>query len=706
MSALTLQLNSQNHWLADGIDTVWNFQFSGGYIDPSHVKAYKKSPAGVRTELTVVPSTDLIGPYQLRIFPAVDAGYTLVIYRATPKDLPIVDFTDGGGVTEESLDIVAKQAVFVAAESADFLGVTTSEDLAALALSAGSSAGAASASASTAAAAAAAAVAAAVDAAASAASAADSETTALETINSLASSGGSGIIGWIQAGAGAVFRWVQDKLRESKSLEDFGAVGDNVVDDRAAILLALAYCRSVGAKLKVGAKAYYCSDSITISEGGALYLEGDAGPRNTPVDVERTSTFRFAAGKSGIIIADASGDGIDSINIKNLTIYKGTIDTKGSGTIGLKVMGLKNSEIKNVMVNGFDVNHYLDANNGTDAEPNLVTFTQLRLFQAGTYQARIRACADIYYNRCRFGGDGGTLDSLVQIDDGQYSGVPDAVHFNRCFFVPSPGQTSPFGVRNNSDQSLWITFDTCVFESVDTAGILVNKRVSTYDAGDRVTTFVKNSWFNMEPLAVPIISINGSLSLKDSRLYADGTNTPAVKLDATALAKFNTTMSGNAMFVNNGQVIEAYKQDGAVITANVLGMTGTTPSVKAFLIADSQNFVIDDNRDHTNTLSSVTAPGTVGTWGGYTALSADGPRLKMRRYTGVADGAGVYTVAHGEANGNQRVVGAFATWSAAGVADGAMTLNYVDGTNAQFTGAGSGSSVRALLTFTEDTAGW
>jgi hypothetical protein len=50
---------------------------------------------------------------------------------------------------------------------------------------------------------------------------------------------GSSIIGFEQAGANAVPRSVQDKLREyAVSVKDFGAVGDGVADDRAAINLA------------------------------------------------------------------------------------------------------------------------------------------------------------------------------------------------------------------------------------------------------------------------------------------------------------------------------------------------------------------------------------------------------------------------------------------------------------------------------------
>jgi hypothetical protein len=58
------------------------------------------------------------------------------------------------------------------------------------------------------------------------------------TLAQLAASGGSNLIGFLQAGTGAVATTVQAKLRESVSVKDFGAVGDGVTDDFAAIILA------------------------------------------------------------------------------------------------------------------------------------------------------------------------------------------------------------------------------------------------------------------------------------------------------------------------------------------------------------------------------------------------------------------------------------------------------------------------------------
>lgn len=140
------QLNTQTHYLADGVTTAWPFSFTGGYISADHVRAQVRDLAGLLTELSVDPVNDLIGEFQLRVTPPVASGHELRIYRSTPRDVPLVDFTDGSQLPEVNLDILAKQSIFVAAESADLLGVSTTEDLTALAVAAGSAAAAASAS--------------------------------------------------------------------------------------------------------------------------------------------------------------------------------------------------------------------------------------------------------------------------------------------------------------------------------------------------------------------------------------------------------------------------------------------------------------------------------------------------------------------------------------------------------------------------------
>jgi Phage T7 tail fibre protein len=133
MATATLTLGSQNRWLADGSTTVWNFNFVGGYIDRDHVRAYTLTDAmvPVRNDLVLDRVSSFVSDFALRITPAVPAGYTLVVYRDSSNGgLPITDFADGAGITESSLDILAKQSVFVSAETEDFIGTATEGGLA------------------------------------------------------------------------------------------------------------------------------------------------------------------------------------------------------------------------------------------------------------------------------------------------------------------------------------------------------------------------------------------------------------------------------------------------------------------------------------------------------------------------------------------------------------------------------------------------
>ena len=66
---------------------------------------------------------------------------------------------------------------------------------------------------------------------------------------SLASSIGSSLIGFLQAGVGAILRTVQSKLRDTISVMDIGAVGDGIADDTAAINAAYSSVTSSGATI-------------------------------------------------------------------------------------------------------------------------------------------------------------------------------------------------------------------------------------------------------------------------------------------------------------------------------------------------------------------------------------------------------------------------------------------------------------------------
>jgi len=89
-------------------------------------------------------------------------------------------------------------------------------------------------------------------------------------VASLTASSGSSLIGFIQAGFGAVARTVQAKLRESVSVMDFGAVGNGVADDTAAIQAALDYCETSGAHIQGVPGTYKTTSTLVIKCSGDM----------------------------------------------------------------------------------------------------------------------------------------------------------------------------------------------------------------------------------------------------------------------------------------------------------------------------------------------------------------------------------------------------------------------------------------------------
>lgn len=94
---------------------------------------------------------------------------------------------------------------------------------------------------------------------------------------SLAGSTGSSLIGFLQFGPGAALRTVQAKLRETISVKDFGAVGNNVADDTAALQAAF---NSAATAPRFGGivlvpNGNYRYTSLSVPDGVSVVGEGE-----------------------------------------------------------------------------------------------------------------------------------------------------------------------------------------------------------------------------------------------------------------------------------------------------------------------------------------------------------------------------------------------------------------------------------------------
>ena len=118
--------------------------------------------------------------------------------------------------------------------------------------------------------------------------------------------GSSAYMTYTPAGTGAVTTTVQAKLRESVSVTDFGAVGDGVTDDTAAIQAAITDCIANSKSLYIPKANYALAGQLTVG---------------TPIDIrsDKNATMRWttaSAGSVGIVLDfDAGSDNLCSIEL-------------------------------------------------------------------------------------------------------------------------------------------------------------------------------------------------------------------------------------------------------------------------------------------------------------------------------------------------------------------------------------------------------
>lgn len=281
---------SINDFPGDGSQTTFEVSFAGGYISRSHISARLfRDIDGTFTDVLF----DWVNAYTVRVSAPVPVGYTLRVYRKTPIEQPLVDYSDGALLSEVNLDTANKQAIFAAAEAADAFGTVPGNDAlrdatAALVFARSRANHTGTQEIST--------ISGLVAALANTASKI-----------ALAASGGSGLIGMIQAGVGAVLRTVQDKLSESVSVYDYGAKGDGVTDDSAAIQRALAAKEAMGGgEVRLPRGTFKITTSIKLTGSTSLVGEG-------PCSVLRPNLCH------GIEVL--ASDGIGPRRIANFWIY-------------------------------------------------------------------------------------------------------------------------------------------------------------------------------------------------------------------------------------------------------------------------------------------------------------------------------------------------------------------------------------------------
>jgi len=382
--------------------------------------------------------------------------------------------------------------------------------------------------------------------------------------NDLAAATGSSLVGFQQAGLGTVLRTTQAKLRETVSVKDFGAVGDGVTDDTAAIQAAIDYANTAGNVIFLSAGEYRVTDTLNMPRETQISGEHvNMAARGFGTDPKGT-TIRFAPSSAKplfVATGTYSGSFRRGYLIENLYIVGNSTSNTGNSTYAIDADKVTSSVFRNIAIQYFR--------------------TGVRCF--GTINNRFEyvRVIDCYDECVLYAGGTATTDS-----------------WDQCYI-----SNAPIGINTVAGStSLGIRFHKCVFETFTLYGVQITKECFNWSfidcyAEDVPTSGVSNPDAAMFKLGYtgttastnPIATIIGGYFAgpNDGTRVGYGIDADAVSgviLTSPFFSRFNFALRATSNTLNQSIVINGFnwvQQNGAV--------TGITGKFQGYYSVGAQN---------------------------------------------------------------------------------------------------------------------
>lgn len=438
------------------------------------------------------------------------------------------------------------------------------------------------------------------------------------TLAELAASSGGSLVGFLQSGTGAVGRTMLAKAREQISVLDFGAVGDGVADDTAAIQLALNYASLGGRTVYFPAGSYVISTSLTVTGNKVrVLLDHNASIlHNTPdfmaLRISGDNCI-VEGGLGGGFIGPAAwdpGTGATTPTYAVIWVTGQNFTALNTRLYNIRRIGIGVKDVNNATVQGC----VIDGNQPSPSFPLSTTFHFGVLFDPGTeasfgnfraHDCRIKACTTgVFVGNY---GVGQTAQGVVisdclfdgMWDHGVYSNYTNGMAISGCAFNRCHVGVAASGRSNVITGCSFVTEKTTSLDPRDIAGAIslrdpencVVSNISIRGNGDTVSG---QTVIGVDLTNVSAVSMINNIVENITMLVATG-KAQAVRISAT------TTHYGN--IIRNVSYIGAVRDGLSVIevggsagvqcqiggiVARLLGGAGASGVVSASSLTQSQ----------------------------------------------------------------------------------------------------------------------
>lgn len=372
------------------------------------------------------------------------------------------------------------------------------------------------------------------------------------TSATLAASGGSALVGFLQAGTGAVARTEQDKSRERVTVADYRLAGDP--DDTLAFTRAINAWNSTGVRFRIPAGTYTVSSALP--------------------------SINYSAGTTEIYAAKINihGDGADCTVI-NYTGTTGSLFTIQGGT--------NSSIVSHATFSGFLIN---GPGSGTSTTGLTITnmargcFRDVAIYSCGTGFTATDILSSVFdnfhVNQC---GAVGTLAKSTFSE-------PNAIRWTGCQFGQNLQGLYVNGAVTN-------TFDGCIFEGNGQATTGYQLKITA--GTDGYASFSMNGCY-----------FEGGYGLADVLVSAASYCT--LDIENT---QFNR-LSGTQFVTNNISITSTASVSAKIDRCGFLGGGTYTPSAgRPYIAISAPSYVIDGGRNGYSSLvekpSLSNSPGIV-----------------------------------------------------------------------------------------------